>query len=110
MAFERWLSICKVLYAKRLNLKSFSRVIKVISFIWIFSGLVSLPYGFTTKVYNLIENENDSKICNTLSNKAYIMEKVILISVILFFILPTILIIFMYTQMVIFMKKFLKKN
>jgi len=109
MAFERWLSICKPLFAKRNLSQTFSRIIKVILSIWIFSGLVSLPYGFTTKVYNLIENENDSRICNTLSNKAYIIEKVILVSVILFFILPTILIIFMYTQMVNLFE-FLKKN
>ncbi len=98
--FERWLSICRVFYAKRLS-KSFSRVFKNILFIWLFSIGVSTPYVCTIKVYNLVENDNDSKICTILKDKSLFMANVISISVVFFFLIPTILISCMYSHMAI---------
>ncbi|RNA35066.1 neuromedin-U receptor 2-like [Brachionus plicatilis] len=93
--FERWLHICKAIYAKQFS-SGFSRVLKIILFIWVLSGLLALPYAFMTGVY-LEEDKNPiSKTCNIPKEYKHYMKNVIQLSVIFLFIVPMTLISIMY--------------
>ena len=63
--FERWLHICKAIYAQKFS-SGFSRALKIIVFIWVFSGAISLPYLFTTGIYIEIDHFPETKTCSTL--------------------------------------------
>lgn len=93
--FERWLHICKAIYAKKFS-SGFSRALKIILFIWILSGLLALPYAFMTGVYLEEENNPVSKTCNIPKEYKHYMKNVIQLSVIFLFIIPMTLISIMY--------------
>ncbi|CAF0792431.1 unnamed protein product [Brachionus calyciflorus] len=93
--FERWLHICKAIYAKKFS-SGFSRALKIILFIWILSGLLALPYALMTGV--VLEDEQDpvSKTCNIIKQHKQLMKTVIQLSVLFLFIVPMTLISIMY--------------
>lgn len=93
--FERWLHICKAIYAKKFS-SGFSRALKIILFIWILSGLLAMPYAFMTGVYLEEENNPISKTCNIPKEYKHYMKNVIQLSVIFLFIIPMTLISIMY--------------
>lgn len=93
--FERWLHICKAIYAKKFS-SGFSRVLKIILFIWILSGLLAMPYAFMTGVYLEEENNPISKTCNIPKEYKHYMKNVIQLSVLFLFIVPMTLISIMY--------------
>lgn len=93
--FERWLHICKAIYAKKFS-SDFSRALKIIVFIWLLSGLLAMPYAFTTGVYYQYPDYVESKTCNILAKYKDFMKTVIQLSVLLLFIMPMTLISIMY--------------
>lgn len=93
--FERWLHICKAIYAQKFS-SGFSRALKIIVFIWIFSGTISLPYVFTTGVYVDSEDFPETRTCNTEKKYLSPMTTMIQLSVLFLFIVPMSLIIIMY--------------
>ncbi len=93
--FERWLHICKAIYAQKFS-SGFSRALKIILFIWFFSGTISLPYVFTTGVYVDSDDFPETLTCNTLKTFVNPMTKMIQLSVLFLFIVPMSLIIVMY--------------
>lgn len=93
--FERWLHICKAIYAKKFS-SGFSRALKIIIFIWLLSGLLALPYAFTTGVYYQLPDYVESRTCNILAEHKNLMNRVIQFSVVLLFIVPMTLISIMY--------------
>jgi hypothetical protein len=108
--FERWLHICKAIYAKKFS-SGFSRALKIIVFIWSLSGLLALPYAITTGVYYKIDDYEESKTCNTLIKYNDLMIRVIQLSVFFLFIVPMTLISIMYVLIGITLwKSHTKKN
>lgn len=94
--FERWLHICKSIYAKKFS-NSFSRAIKIILLLWFISGVIALPFALTTGTYYAInENYPESKICATKTEYNTLMKNIILLSLLLFFVVPMTLISNMY--------------
>nr|QVK45901.1 G protein-coupled receptor [Proales similis] len=93
--FERWLHICKAIYAKKFS-SGLSRALKIIAFIWLSSGTLALPYLFTTGVYYEYPAYAESKTCSILSKHKLVMTRVIQLSVVFLFIVPMTLISIMY--------------
>ena len=93
--FERWLHICKAIYAQKFS-SGFSRALKIIAFIWIFSGAISLPYLFTTGVYIELDGFPETKTCSTVEKYRDFMKTMIQLSVLVLFIVPMTLISIMY--------------
>jgi neuromedin U receptor 1 len=93
--FERWLHICKAIYAKKFS-SGFSRALKIILLIWLISGLCALPYYFTTGVYLEVKDSPESKTCAILPDYTTNMSYVIVLSVLFLFIIPMTLISIMY--------------
>lgn len=93
--FERWLHICNPMYAKKFS-RGFSRALKIIILIWLVSGLIALPYLFTTDVYYEFADYPESKTCGILKEYKDPMKLVLQLSVLLLFIIPMTLISIMY--------------
>lgn len=89
--FERWLHICKPMYAKKFS-SGFSRTIRIICFIWVFSSLIASPYSITTRVFYEYPDYPDSKTCGILEQHKNLLKTVIQLSVLFLFILPMIMI------------------
>jgi hypothetical protein len=92
---ERWLHICKPIYAKKFS-NGFSRALKIILFIWTLSGLLSLPYAFTSGVFRQLEDFPESELCGSLFQFRDLMGQFIISYAILFFIIPMTMISIMY--------------
>ena len=93
--FERWLHICKAIYAKKFS-DGFSRILKIIIFVWTLSGILSLPFVFTTDAYIDLENYEETRFCNIMKQYQNSMNTMIQIFVLAFFIIPMTLISIMY--------------
>ncbi len=93
--FERWLHICKSIYAKKFS-DSFSRAIKIIILIWVLSCTSALPFIFTTGVFHAIGDYEESLLCGVLPKYGQFMNTIIKLSLLLFFVLPMTLISIMY--------------
>lgn len=89
--FERFLHICKPAYAKIFS-SGFSRTIRIICFIWIFSSMIALPYSITTNVFYEYPDYAESKACGILQKHKNFMKIVIQSSVLFLFFIPMILI------------------
>lgn len=89
--FERWLHICKPMYAQKFS-NSFSRVFKIILTLWALSGLLAIPYAIGTGTELLLPEIEESKLCKPLNQYESLMTSILLLSSVLFFIFPMILI------------------
>lgn len=89
--FERWLHICKPIYAQRFS-NSFGRALKVIIIIWLLSASLAVPYTIGTGSELFIKDISDSKLCKPLDKYKDLMSTIILLSSILLFIVPMVLI------------------
>jgi neuromedin U receptor 1 len=93
--FERWLHICKAIYAKKFS-SGFTRALKIIIFIWLLSCVLALPYLFTSGVYFEEHEYPESKLCGILKPYKNFMVNIIQLSVVFLFIVPMTLISIMY--------------
>ena len=85
--FERWLHICKPIYAQRFS-NSLGRALKIILSVWFIGSIIAMPYSFITILENFIENIDDSKICKSSNQYENIMSYLLFFSTIFLFILP----------------------
>ena len=85
--FERWLNICKPMYAKRFS-NSFSRALKIILFLWLISAVIAIPYCIAIGVDFVVESIPDSRSCTLSLKYDFIISKMILLSSIFLFIIP----------------------
>jgi hypothetical protein len=83
------------MYAKKFS-SGFSRALKIIVAIWTVSGLLALPYSFTSGVYFEYPDFVESKTCGIYEYYKVPMTYVIQLSVLFLFIVPMTLISIMY--------------
>jgi hypothetical protein len=89
--FERWLHICKPIYAQRFS-NSFGRALKIILIIWVISSLLAFPYSLITGSEIHLKNIPESKLCKPFEKYHNEMAMMLLLSSIFLFVVPMTLI------------------
>ena len=89
--FERWLHICKPMYAKKFS-NGFKRAFKIIIALWLLSGILAAPFVIGTGAEPMIQGIDETILCKPLNEYDRLMTTLILLSTIILFIIPITLI------------------